>query len=492
MTRMKHLLAGLLIVASASPALSQGPAADPAADAAAGRMLFRDTPLLRGSINACIQCHANPAAQRRGVTLADQQDHIRWAIQGGCGGAQLAVYPLGAMAQFQTLLDTDDIRRLASYIREPAVAAAWPRLQPRTAQAGSVAIGNRSVLSLTLDNAGELPLTIRAVTVEGRDAAEFVPQSSGCAATGVLVPGGACTVELDFAPSCAAPRQAVALVHHDGPLSPSRVVAQGEGSGPAVPQLGVAPAQLDFGAAGAGSVTAELTVSNRCAGQLVLGAIGLEGPFERDTAAGACAPGRVLGPAEACRIVVRRAAGQFGPASGALTVAHSASATALQVPLAAVALDGPALEAEAASVTIAGATTVGESRSFVATNVVNRGARPATLLAFTSDSPEFAISTAGSGTCAVGATLAPGVGCALALRFEPLQAGSRRAVLSVAYSDGTPGAAPASLAVEVVAQGNAASVADPPPAGGASGGGAAGMLGAALLGLCGFARRRRR
>jgi cytochrome c553 len=489
---MKRLLVGLLVLAASTAAGSQTAAPNVAADAAAGRMLYRDTPLLRGSINACIQCHANPAAQRRGVTLADQQDHIRCAIQGGCGGAQLAVYPLGAMAQFQTLLDADDIRRLASFIREPAVAAAWPRLQPRNGQAASTPVGGRAAIALAVENRGEAALTISRISIEGRDAAEFALPLAGCGAPALLAPGASCPLEVAFAPACAAPRQAVVLVHHDGPLSPSRASVQGEGVGTAVPLLGILPERLDFAASGTGSLAASLTVSNRCAGQLVLGEIGVEGPFERVAEPGGCAAGRVLGPAESCQLTLRRLAGAAGLAGGAVVVTDVSSGSITRVPVVAAALSGPVLEAERLPAAPDSLTTLGESRQLVAASLVNRGAAPASVLALSSDSPEFVVAPVAPGACAAGATLAPGAACALTVRFEPAQAGERRATLSVEYADVEVAAVPMRLSLDVAAQGAAPTPQQAAPAADVSGGGSMGLIGMVLMSLFALALRRLR
>jgi hypothetical protein len=490
----RRLLAAAALAMAAGAAAGQPLPSEPAADAAAGRMLYRDTPLLRGSVNACVQCHANPAAQRRGATLEDQQDHIRCAIQGGGGGALQAVYPLGAMARFQTKLDGADLRRLATDIRQPDVVAPYPRLQPGRASAGALPLGSIGSTTLELDNLGERPFTVASLALDGRDAGDFSFGAAGCSPGAVIAPGASCPIEVRVAPRCASVREARLVVHHDGPLSPSRVVVQGEGQGPAVPELGVEPAHLALASHGLGSTTAILKVTNRCAGRLVLGSLTLDGPFALATTSGTCAAGDALGPGESRGLAVTRAPGTTGEAVGAVVVAHSASTAPARVAIEAAALRGPALEADPALVSLDGTTEVGATRAVTAAAIRNRGATSAVLVALRSSAAdEIDVETTGPGVCAPGAKLAPGASCTLGLTFRPAADGERRGRVEVDYAElPGPGAAsapaPERLSVEVVGR---AVIPAGPSGASASGGGAVGLGLLAALVVAGLRLRRR-
>ncbi|MBL8330646.1 MAG: choice-of-anchor D domain-containing protein [Rubrivivax sp.] len=340
---LRGLAVLLATAALAGPAAAQTAPPELQPAAAAGRLLFHDAPLWRGSPQACVQCHLQPTAQRRGITLDDQTDHIRCAIQGGCGGAQMAVYPLGAMAQFQTLLSGEDMRSLATYIRFPEVAASWPRLEPARPTVAATTLGTRSATTWQLRNLGELPLPVSAVRITGTAASEYRVDSVSCAAAGTVDPRGSCALSISFAPRCASPRRATLEIEPGGPLGPLRVPLSAAGLGQAVPELAASAERLQLGTAAGLAETVSLQLGNACAGSLRITEAVLEGPFTwaEDPAACTSAP---LEPEQSCTLKLRRtaAAAPVPAQSGLLRIRHLGMGSELAVPIDALALAGTA------------------------------------------------------------------------------------------------------------------------------------------------------
>lgn len=421
-------------------------------------MLYRDTPLQRGSLQACVQCHANPLNQRRGISLDDQNDHIRCAIQGGCGGATLAVYPLGSMAQFQGLLSGSDIQHLARYIREPDVLAAWPRLQPRRGDLPTLAIGQSQTIALMLDNAGEMPLRVQALRLDGLGAGDFRIEGHDCGAA--LAPGGRCSVQLRHAPRCDLRREARLLVDHDGPLSPASSRLGGAGSGAASPELRQQPEALDFHAQL--GVTAELPLQliNACGGQLGIASLRVEGPFE--LRADLCS-GTRLGPEQTCGLSLRRRLAAGAPealaeAAGAVWVRSTDDGVEQRIALRAAAL--PAAQAQWEALALPPETLVGAETRWAAARLKNLGSE-LVLNGLQVSDPAFRLDTEASDSCRDGLVLPADGGCVLRLRFAPTQAGIQSARVDLRAA---PGASALGLQVSATSTAPAAS----------GGGGAAG------------------
>ncbi len=435
-----------------------------AQDAAEGRMLYQDTPLFRGSFNACVQCHRDPAAQRRGLTLIEQQDHIRCAIQGGCGGNVLAVYPLGSMAQFQGLIDGDDIRRLASYIREPNVLAAYPRMSTRTLEWSTVEFGQRRSAQVMLENRGERPLNLGAARVSG--AATFAVAGGSCAAGTVLAPGASCSVVVDYAPACEVLHLGTVQIPHDGPLSPSVARLQGTAFGQPQPQLGT-----ELLAAVTSDAGQRFTVrlNNRCAGTVRVTAIDFAGPFEMLRGAPSCV-GQNLGLAQSCEVQVARTGTITGPASaGEIRIAHDGSNPSPQrvplPPLAEVAAPLNDLRLTVTPTAQTGQTSVGQTRQWVAATIANTGAGVVNLQQVRLDDSPLRLVSTDELSCRAGTRLPAGGRCDVVVSFAPTQAGLFNANLTV-QPDGNRAALTATLSAQAVA--DAA-----PGASGGGGGGAA-------------------
>lgn len=465
-----------LALAGAPAATAQVPPPELAANAAGGRMLYRDTPLLRGSINACVQCHANPAAQQRGANLVEQQDHIRCAIQGGCGGATQAVYPLGGMAQFQTLLSPDDLLLLATYIRYPTVTAPYPRLAPSRADLGTLETGSTARAVFAFENRGEVPLSVSALRLDGPS--EFRIASSGCRPGDALAPGARCEIGVEAIARCTLPREARLVIEHDGPLGPSTVRASVTGRGSAQPDLAARPTALEFSGLAAGQATQSITLTNVCGGTSAITSVSVTGPFVRIPSGDDCEGAR-LSAGQSCRIDIAQApdAGTDA-ATGTLRIASSGTASLLEVPLRRTAAAATALAADRTEFRIDAPVQVGASLGFVAATIRNAGQATMSLQSITVAGAGFSVDSGANGPCAVGSVLVPGAQCQLAMRFSPAAAGSYEGRIELAAAPGVAG-------VQIKVFGTAIE----PPRSATAGGAASPVLLLAVL-LLGLALRR--
>lgn len=460
----------LWALAAWATAFAAGAQTDATGDAAAGRMLYRDTPLLRGSLQACAQCHPNPLNQRRGLTLIDQQDHIRCAIQGGCGGATLAVYPYGAMAQFQGLVSGTDIQHLARYIREPEVLAPWPRLGLARLEVGSRPIGQSASFALPLENRGERAFSLRSLSLHGLGAADYQAESGDCPSS--LAPGAQCTLQLTHRPQCAVERPAQLRLGHDGPPIDLLLRLQGRGEGPERAEWQTEPAALlDLGA----TLDAALPVQvrNACGASLGVARWRVEGPFVVQGEAPRC---QALGAGQSCTLQVSRrleagAPEALQPSQGALWLVPTDGSPERRIALQAAGL--PAALLRATPLNALPDTAVGASQSADVARVENTGVQDAWLSQLRSDAGAFALESPSAEHCREGQPLAAGKNCLLRLRFAPTTRGEQRTQMQVLAA---PGAVLLSLAV------SARTPPAPAPAPASGGGGSASP--AFLVGLC--------
>ncbi|WP_397534434.1 choice-of-anchor D domain-containing protein [Roseateles sp.] len=432
-------------------------------DAAAGRMLYRDTPLLRGSLQACVQCHSNPLNQRRGITLDDQQDHIRCAIQGGCGGAVLAVYPYGAMAQFQGLVNGSDIQHLARYIREPQVQAAWPRLRTARLEVGSRPLGQTEQFAVQLENHGELPFALRKLSLQGLGAADYAATAGDCPAS--LAAGAQCSLQITHRPQCAVERSARLEISHDGPPVGLNLRLQGRGAGLERPELQTEPSgPIDLGAAL--DSPSPLQLRNGCGASLSVSQWRVDGPFVVQGDVKRC---QALGAAQSCELQVSRrldggAPEALLPSQGALWIVPADGGPEQRVALQAAALPPAALRWS--SLQSVPETRLGGSQALDVARLENTGAQSAWLSQLRSNGAAFTLESPSADHCQEGRPLAAGASCLLRLRFVPTLTGEQGTQVQLLAA---PGAVSLPLAVAARAL---PTVADPVLVEGGRGGGA--------------------
>src|SRR5207248_2577311 len=137
-----------------------------------------------------------------------------------------------------------------------------------------------------------------------------------------------------------------------------------------------------------------------------------DGDFARS--GGTC--GSAVSTGTSCSIVVTFTARAAGARTGTLSLAHGGTLTPIAIRLSGT---GAAAAAPAATLTASlafGNVDVGSAAPAQLATLANTGTAPLVIAGMSTGSTEF---TRGTGTCAVGASVAPGSSCAIGVLFTP-------------------------------------------------------------------------
>jgi hypothetical protein len=107
---------------------------------------------------------------------------------------------------------------------------AW--LEPSTGalKFGRVRVGTSTpAKTVTLTNAGSLPLSISAITKGGANPADFRDLTETCTAIGTLNPGQSCTASIHFRPTATGTRTATLTITDTAPGNPHHIALSGTG-----------------------------------------------------------------------------------------------------------------------------------------------------------------------------------------------------------------------------------------------------------------------
>src|SRR5262249_35756089 len=97
---------------------------------------------------------------------------------------------------------------------------------------GSVQTGVTSnPLSVTVTNVGGVSLTINSISISGGNVGDFA-EANNCGNT--LLPAGACTINITFAPTTVGPRSSSVSISDNAPGTPHTIALSGTGIGFAV------------------------------------------------------------------------------------------------------------------------------------------------------------------------------------------------------------------------------------------------------------------
>lgn len=326
-----------------------------------------------------------------------------------------------------------------------ATAAAAPAASFTTSLVfGSVNVGTTSTAqTATLSNSGSAPLLIGTIAT---GSSEFSVAGGSCANGASLAVGAGCTVNLVFAPAVAGARSASLVVTHNasGGQSTSSLTGTGVALSPAI---GVSPTTLSFGqTVGTTSAAQTVTVSNTGHAPLVVSALAIAGAqaAEFQVAAGStCAAGGSVAANGSCIVKLAFAPTAPGARAASLVITHNAGAassvtlngTGTATPQAAISLNASALSFAA--------QTVGSTSASQTVTVSNSGSAALVFASLTLTGGAASDFTQG-GSCAAGATLAPGASCSVSFSFRPGALGTRSATLTLA-SNASNGSAVLSL-----------------------------------------------
>ena len=204
------------------------------------------------------------------------------------------------------------------------VGAATVVLDTQRLDLGTVLIGKSRTRTVTMTNAGNAPLAIEDILIDGADAGVFsIGRATDCTTEAGLPAGASCEIAVTFRPSEGGGRTAELVIVHDAEGSPTGVELRGEGRGQA--QLALDPSTIDFGEADVGSTSdvETVTITNGGTAVLVLSLLELAGPALGDYAiadSSTCAEEVELEPGETCAVDLSFVPAEEGERSAALEV----------------------------------------------------------------------------------------------------------------------------------------------------------------------------
>jgi hypothetical protein len=246
---------------------------------------------------------------------------------------------------------------------------------------------------------------------------------------------------------------AVLEINHDGIPD----VVGGTGYNTAAGEIGVllstafkavAPASLNFGSQGVGTMSAPqtITISNPASVSFNITNIAASGNFSQTNDCGTS-----LAAGAHCAITVSFSPTASGLESGAITLSDSTKANPAAIPLSGTGVNGPALTVNPDRA-IFPSQTVGTSSKPTPVMLVNTGNSGLSITGISlagKDSSDF------TQTNNCGASLAAGVGCTVNVTFTPTTGGSRIASISIS---GTEPGSPQSVELVGTALGPAATL----------------------------------
>ena len=296
---------------------------------------------------------------------------------------------------------------------------------------------------ITLTNGGNQPLTVSGVVLpSGPIAGEFPLASpvSACAAK-VLPPGGSCSIAINFQPQTTGlVSTQVGFLDNSGFLTGSQqvVAVSGTGTGMA-PILTVAPASVSFGTQPVGITSGTQTVTLTNAGSALLNLTGIAITGSNSTNFGFFVKGGTPCPlptgtltaGASCTISVDFAPQAAGPVSATLSISDNASGSPQNVALSGnggtsgISVAPAALNFASQSV---GANSVAQA---VSINNTGTTAVAVTISLGGTDAGDFAETD----NCSQ-SPVAAGKTCVINVTFDPLQTGTRSALVQI--SDNAP------------------------------------------------------
>jgi hypothetical protein len=147
---------------------------------------------------------------------------------------------------------------------------------------GEVVVGQTSTAqTVTITNAGSLPLSLDELEISGTHATDFSVALDNCS-NEILDHTTDCTVEITFTPAAAGGREAVLLIPSTADSSPDSVALTGDGRLPAI--LAVSPDSWDFGDVLVGEtvISGLLVIENVGGEDLIIDNLQLGGPHAGD------------------------------------------------------------------------------------------------------------------------------------------------------------------------------------------------------------------
>ena len=318
-------------------------------------------------------------------------------------------------------------------------------ISPDSYNFGTVTISSPSTQTFTVSSTGMGNLVVGTITVGGAQASQFTVNTDTCSGQ-TLSPGGACTLNVTFAPSTPGAKSAFLAIPSNDPVHPTVYVAlSGTGVATPVPNISVAPTSLDFGSIVIGQTPLTQTVAITNSGTASLDISGIDktgddaNMFTLAGTSGTNGCGSLtptILPGTSCNIWVTFTPSAAGPQAAALQFISNDPDPAPQVTMSGT---GVILDIDAAPAALAFGNIILDQTSAAQTiTITNTGtlALNITYEIIGQSAAMFAVAPGATGGCSFPAeTLAPSEVCTLQVTFTPIEYGFQSAYLEISSPD---------------------------------------------------------
>jgi len=252
------------------------------------------------------------------VLNANASCNLQLTFRPTAAGARSATLSIGHNAAASPL--TVALSGTGTAAAQPAVSLSASMLDFGTASLGA----KSAAQAITLTNSGEAPLTLAGLVLGGAAGGDFALAGT-CANGATITPGGACTLQLTFAPTAVGTRSGTLTVTSNAANGNPVVALSGSGVQYA---LSVNPAALSMQSpVGVMSATTQAVVTDSGASPITLSSITIPGPFSLQQGSNSCGAGPIdLTPGQSCSVYVAFSPAAAGAATGEVVIS-SASLT---------------------------------------------------------------------------------------------------------------------------------------------------------------------
>lgn len=310
-----------------------------------------------------------------------------------------------------------------------AVAAATIAVSANALNFGALVTGSASpAQTITVNNAGQAPLSFSSIGLSGANAGIFTLGGS-CSTSAALAAGGSCSVTVLATPTAAGAFAASLNLASNASNGNVAIGLAGSASA-AAPSLSANPSAVAFGSqtVGAGASTQNITITNGGNVPVTFTSVAVSGAASVTIGAGAGACSGTLAVAASCNVPLAFAPTATGNINATLLLRSNA-------PDLAVSVTGSGTSAAVARPALSDATPfayadtqVGQqsaAHSITLSNAGNAALKITSLVLGGSNPGDFAL----AGTCAMNGTVSPGASCTIDTSFKPAAAGARSADL---------------------------------------------------------------
>lgn len=295
---------------------------------------------------------------------------------------------------------------------------------PNSLNFGTQLVGTGSSnLTVYVNNLGNTALHVTGAELGGLNPGDFVITSNSCS---TVLPGGLCSMKVQFAPQVTVPRNALLLINSDATNGQQQVALSGTGIAP-VPRLQLSVTNLNFGiVTNVAQVQRNITLSNTGVGPLLLGTLSIVGSSNFSITNDACSGG-LLNPGASCNLSLLFKPGSDGDSTASLVIPSNLADSPTNIALSGSRVSLPAICFAPTPVDF-GLVTVGQSSNQTLT-VTNCGITSLDVYYLALSAGDFSI-TSNSCLATFPTTIPVGGACTIGIGFTPTSNGLQNASLT--------------------------------------------------------------